>query len=77
MSCQGAPRYTREKVSVIAGKQLASRSGASVAVIHGRPYGEQSLPNQVMYMLSFVDMNKKRLDAIQALLDELQGELLA
>ncbi|BBP79571.1 MULTISPECIES: LON peptidase substrate-binding domain-containing protein [Pseudomonas] len=49
--------------------------------------GQQSLANQLAYLLPFSDLDKidllelddpqQRLDAIQALLDELQGELFA
>jgi Lon protease-like protein len=49
--------------------------------------GQQSLANQLAYLLPFAEEDKidllqlddpqQRLDAIQALLDELQGELFA
>jgi Lon protease-like protein len=49
--------------------------------------GQQSLANQLAYLLPFAELDKidllqlddpqQRLDAIQALLDELQGELFA
>ncbi len=49
--------------------------------------GQQSLANQLAYLLPFAEVDKidllqlddpqQRLDAIQALLDELQGELFA
>lgn len=49
--------------------------------------GQQSLANQLAYLLPFSELDKidllqlddpqQRLDAIQALLDELQGELFA
>ncbi|VVP36912.1 hypothetical protein PS862_04670 [Pseudomonas fluorescens] len=68
-------------------KALAEHPMVEALNMGNEAIGQQSLANQLAYLLPFAELDKidllqlddpqQRLDAIQALLDELQGELFA